>query len=141
MTETVITTGPAETHRFAAAFVRSLVPGTVVALEGDLGAGKTVFVQGAAEGLGVAGPVPSPTFTLINEYRGIMPLYHIDLYRLGSEREMAAIGVEEYLYGDGICMVEWAGKLGSLYPPDPIRVTIDHGGGDIRRITVEREDT
>lgn len=123
-----------------AELARDLGPGDVVALEGELGAGKTVFVQGVAEALGVEGPVTSPTFTLINEYRGPVMLYHMDLYRLGSVPEMEAIGIEEYLYGDGICLVEWAEKLGTLRPSGIVRVAIGHGGGDIRLITVEREE-
>jgi tRNA threonylcarbamoyladenosine biosynthesis protein TsaE len=134
-TETV-----ASTRRVAATLARELKPGDVVALEGDLGAGKTAFVQGVAEALGVEGSVTSPTFTLINEYRGPVMLYHMDLYRLGSEAEMEAIGIEDYLYGDGICLVEWAEKLGTLRPPGIIRVTIEHGGEDIRHITIEREE-
>lgn len=128
----------AETLAIAAEFAATLRPGDVVALTGDLGAGKTVFTRGVAAALGVTGEVTSPTFTLIQEYRGGIPLYHMDLYRLNSEREILDIGVEEYFYGDGICLVEWAEKLGGLLPADAIRVTIRHVDRQSREITIER---
>lgn len=136
MIERRISTGEAETLEIAAAFARSLVPGTVVALYGDLGAGKTVFVRGVADALGVREAVTSPTFTLIHEYRGTLPLYHMDLYRLNTPREIMEIGVEEYFYGDGVCLVEWAEKLGELLPEDAVRITIRHRDATRREITI-----
>ena len=128
----------AETLAIAAEFASTLRPGDVVALTGDLGAGKTVFTRGVAAALGISGEVTSPTFTLIQEYRGGIPLYHMDLYRLNSEREILDIGVEDYFYGDGICQVEWAEKLGGLLPEGAIRVVIRHVDSRSREITIER---
>lgn len=125
-----------ETLDIAARFAARLRPGDVVALTGDLGAGKTVFVRGVAAALGARETVTSPTFTLIHEYRGALPVYHMDLYRLASEREVTDIGVEEYFYGDGICLVEWAEKFAGLLPNDAIRVTIRRGGGTSREIEI-----
>lgn len=128
----------AETLAIATEFAATLRPGDVVALIGDLGAGKTVFTRGVAAALGITGEVTSPTFTLIQEYRGLIPLYHMDLYRLNSEREILDIGVEDYFYGDGICLVEWAEKLGEMFPVDAIRVVIRHVDNRSREITIER---
>ena len=115
----------------AARFGRTLGPGDVVALVGDLGAGKTVFAKGIASALGVKEAVSSPTFVLIHEYAGSLPLYHMDLYRLAGEREILDIGVEEYFYGDGVSLVEWAEKLGPRLPGHATVVVIsrlDDGG-------------
>lgn len=106
-----------ETKKIAAEFSKNLKSGTIIGLMGDLGAGKTTFVQGLAEGLGISKEytVNSPTFTLLNEYHGSMSLYHFDLYRLGTvqdiERQLKDLGFEEYWEGEGICVVEWAEKL------------------------------
>lgn len=144
MTRTHISHSEADTLAIAANFAGTLLPGDVVALTGDLGAGKTVFVRGIAAALGVGEAVTSPTFTLINEYRsGSIPLYHMDLYRLSSIREMTDIGVEDYFYGDGVCLVEWAERLGELLPADAIRVDIRHMDAESREIeirTPEREE-
>ena len=131
----------AETLAIAAKFAATLRPGDVVALTGDLGAGKTVFARGTAAGLGISGEVTSPTFTLIHEYRGGIPLYHMDLYRLNNEREILDIGVEDYFYSDGVCLVEWAEKLGGLLPPEAIRVAIRHVDSHRREIIIERPST
>ena len=112
-------------------------PGMVVALEGDLGAGKTVLTRGIACGLGVTGDVTSPTFTLIHEHHGRIPLYHMDLYRLGSEQEIMDIGIEDYFYGDGVCVVEWAEKLGDLCPEDALWITIRHAGDGRRELIIK----
>ena len=109
--KTVTTSGPEETHRIAAELLASLGPGTVLALHGELGAGKTCFVQGLARALGVKRAVGSPTFTLINEYPGPLPLYHIDLYRLGADLNPEDLGLNELLHGDGVAAVEWAERL------------------------------
>jgi tRNA threonylcarbamoyladenosine biosynthesis protein TsaE len=137
MTDLKISRSEEETLDIAAALARKLTPGTVVALTGDLGAGKTVFVRGVAAALGVTGPVTSPTFTLIQEYRGAVTLYHMDLYRLNRPEEMVAIGVEDYFYGDGICLVEWAEKLGELLPGDAVRITIRHRDDQRREIEIQ----
>jgi tRNA threonylcarbamoyladenosine biosynthesis protein TsaE len=127
-----------ETLSIAAEFAATLRPGDVVALTGNLGAGKTVFTRGVANALGVSGEVTSPTFTLIHEYRGELPLYHMDLYRLNTEREILDIGVEDYFYSDGVCLVEWAEKLGVILPPEAIRITILHLDNRSREIIIER---
>jgi tRNA threonylcarbamoyladenosine biosynthesis protein TsaE len=109
------------------------MPGTVVALSGDLGAGKTCFIQGLAEGLGVEGPVTSPTFIMIAEHAGRLPLYHVDLYRTGSLAEIRRLGLDELLDGAGVTAIEWAEKAEPLLPPRTIRVRI-RGAGDEPRI-------
>ena len=135
--EQLLSRSEAETLAIAAEFAATLRPGDVVALTGELGAGKTVFTRGVAAALGISGEVTSPTFVLIHEYRGVIPLYHMDLYRLNNEREILDIGVEDYFYGDGVCLVEWAEKLGGLLPADAIRVTILHVDSRSRQITME----
>ena len=97
-----------ETQAIAKEFAKSLAAGDVIFLNGDLGAGKTAFTAGLAEGLGISNSISSPTFTIVNEYlNGKTPLYHFDLYRLCDEDELYDIGVEEYIYGNGICVLEW----------------------------------
>lgn len=117
-----------------------LEPGTVVCLSGELGAGKTVFAQGLARGLGIEDPVCSPTFTLIQEYReGRIPLYHFDVYRIDGPWDMDELGYEEYFYGDGVCLVEWGNLIEELLPEGTVFVTIERdgsGGFDYRRITI-----
>jgi tRNA threonylcarbamoyladenosine biosynthesis protein TsaE len=109
---------PEETVAFGSAYASRLSPGDVLALSGDLGAGKTHFVKGLAAGLGVSTPVTSPTFTLLHEYPGAgLPLYHFDFYRLETEEEVLAIGLDDYLSGDGIVVIEWAEKFAALLPP------------------------
>ncbi len=138
MTEKHITASETETLALAHDFAQTLGAGIVVALTGDLGAGKTVFARGIAQALGIDGKVPSPTFTLINEYRGTIPLYHMDLYRLNSIREIEDIGVDEYFYGDGICLIEWAEKLENLMPEDAIVVSFRQTGETSREISFKR---
>ena len=133
-----ITNSEHETLETAKEFAMTLKAGDVVALIGDLGAGITVFARGVALGLGIDDEITSPTFTLIHEYAGRFPLYHMDLYRMNSVEEIRDIGVEDYLYGEGVCLVEWAEKLGSLFPKDAIQVAIDHLGGTGRRISMTR---
>ena len=123
MTEKHITANETETLALAHDFAQTLRAGIVVALTGDLGSGKTVFARGIVQALGIDGKVPSPTFTLINEYNGTIPLYHMDLYRLNSIREIEDIGVVDYFYGDGICLIEWAEKLENLLPEDAVFVS------------------
>lgn len=116
--------------------------GTVVLLHGDLGVGKTVFTKGFAEGLGITEPVSSPTFTIIQQYdSGRLPLYHFDVYRIADVEEMDEIGYEDYFYGDGVCLIEWAELIEEILPEHCIEVTIEKDlekGFDYRSITVQR---
>ena len=116
-------------------------PGQVFSLVGDLGVGKTVFTKGMAEGLGITEPVSSPTFTIVQVYEeGRMPFYHFDVYRIGDPEEMDEIGYEDYFFGQGICLVEWANLIEELMPEDTIHITIEKDlerGFDYRRITIE----
>jgi len=118
---------PEQTVAWASEWVTTLAAGTVIALHGDLGAGKTCLVQGMAKGLGVAGSVHSPTFTLINEYRGRIPLYHLDLYRLHGEHDAWEIGIDQYLQSDGITAIEWADRIAKLLPEKTIHIHLTHG--------------
>lgn len=116
--------------------------GEVYTLIGDLGVGKTVFTQGFAAGLGVAGPVNSPTFTIVSEYDdGRLPFYHFDVYRIGDSEEMDEIGYEDYIYGGGVSLIEWANLIEDILPEKYTRVTIEKDlsrGLDFRKITLER---
>jgi tRNA threonylcarbamoyladenosine biosynthesis protein TsaE len=125
-----------DTNRLAEQVARIVQPGDVLALKGDLGAGKTTFTQAFARALGVQERVNSPTFTLIKEYRGRIPLYHMDLYRLNGEEEAAALGLEEYFDGEGVCIVEWADRLGEALPKDVVHITMEETSPHTRRIRV-----
>jgi tRNA threonylcarbamoyladenosine biosynthesis protein TsaE len=114
-----------------------LEAGDVVACIGELGAGKTCFIQGLARGLGVDGDVTSPTFVLVNQYRGRVPVYHVDAYRTGSLTELVDLGLEEMLHGGGVTVVEWADKLQPLLPASTLAVTITGLGDEPRRIVLE----
>ena len=110
-------------------------PGDVVALIGDLGTGKTALTKYIAEGLGIKGDISSPTFTIVKEYRsGRMPLYHFDVYRLGSGDELLDIGAEEMLDGDGLCVIEWADIVADILPEDALAVRLDYGENEGERI-------
>lgn len=116
-------------------------PGTVLSLVGDLGVGKTVFTQGLAKGLGIAEPINSPTFTIVQVYEeGRLPFYHFDVYRIGDIEEMDEIGYEDYFYGDGVCLIEWANLIEEILPENIVRITIEKDlekGFDYRKIMVE----
>jgi tRNA threonylcarbamoyladenosine biosynthesis protein TsaE len=129
--------GPAETQAIGERLGASLRPGAVVACTGELGAGKTCFLQGLARGLGVTGAVTSPTFVLVNQYRGRLPVYHLDAYRTGSLTELVDLGLEEMLHGDGVTVVEWADKLLPLLPARTIHVHLAGLGDEPREITIE----
>lgn len=118
---------------------RLLRPGDVVALFGDLGAGKTVLTKGIAEGLGVAAEVHSPTFTLIHEHPGPTPLYHVDLYRLADESEAEALGIDEYIYGDGVTVIEWADRMRPLLPAGRIDIELRLKGDTARELAFETD--
>lgn len=127
-----------ETERLAADFAASLHPGAVLAFTGGLGMGKTAFTRGLARGLGFSGRVTSPTFTLVNEYDGRIPLFHFDLYRIASSDELFDLGWDDYLARGGVCAVEWSERIADALPPDTIYVDLarhsDHD--DWRIITV-----
>lgn len=131
-----------ETYMLGEALGRSARPGQVYALLGDLGVGKTVFSQGMAAGLGVGGPVSSPTFTILQVYEdGRLPFYHFDAYRISDVEEMEEIGYEDCFYGDGVCLVEWADLIAEILPPGTIVVKIEKDlameNFDFRLITVD----
>ena len=115
--------------------------GQLYTLIGDLGVGKTVFTQGVAKGLGITGPVNSPTFTIVQVYdEGRLPFYHFDVYRIGDVEEMDEIGYEDYFYGEGLCLIEWANLIEEILPDRYRRITIEKDlerGFDYRRITIE----
>ena len=119
------THSPEETWQLASELANSLLPGTVIALHGDLGAGKTCFIQGLAVALKIHEPVTSPTYTLICEYQGKLPLYHIDLYRLSGPEEVLGLGLEEYFESDGLTAIEWAERAEGLLPPDLLHIRIE----------------
>jgi tRNA threonylcarbamoyladenosine biosynthesis protein TsaE len=128
----------AATEAFGRRLGELLFPGAVVALVGQLGAGKTHLTRAVAEGLGVRNPaaVNSPTFVLIQEYPARLPIYHFDAYRLSGPREFAELGVEEYFHGDGVCLVEWADKVDVTLPAEHVRVEIAITGETARRFTI-----
>lgn len=129
-----------ETIKAGFEFGKQLEPGDVVCLEGDLGAGKTHFVKGVASYFGIdPESVSSPTYTLIHEYSGDLPVYHFDCYRLKSEQEALEIGAEEYFYGEGICLVEWPGIIDSLIPEEAIRINISHVSDSKRSIHIHQK--
>lgn len=125
MTIRIRTVSPEETMDLGEKIGRQLNGGEVICLTGDLGAGKTHFTKGVARGLGISETVTSPTFTLINEYSGRLPLYHVDVYRLCDPDEAYDLGLEEYLYGDGVTLVEWPERVAELLPPGYMAVEIN----------------
>ena len=132
-----LTHAPEDTEALGAALGKILSPGTVLAYEGDLGAGKTAFTRGLARGLGCAEPVTSPTYTIVNEnLSGRLPLFHFDLYRLTSADDLWDIGWEDYLERGGICAVEWSENVADAME-DAIRIRIEKLGDEARRITIE----
>ena len=125
---------PEETEHIGEMLGRRLRPGTVVAYRGGPGMGKTAFTRGLARGLGCAGRVTSPTFTIVNEYDGATPLFHFDMYRLGSSDELFDIGWEDYLTRGGVCAVEWSERVDDAMPADTLWVDIARGTGESDRI-------
>ena len=132
---------PQDTWELGKRLGKEAEPGCVICMDGDLGAGKTVFTQGYAAGLGIREPVNSPTFTILKEYEdGRLPLYHFDVYRIGDISEMDEIGYEDCFYGDGVCLVEWPSRIEKLLPKHYVSVSIEQApekGFDYRKITVE----
>lgn len=133
-----------ETHQLGKQMGERAGAGEIYCLDGDLGTGKTVFTQGFAAGLGVEGPVNSPTFTILQQYdSGRLPLYHFDVYRIGDVEEMDEIGYEECFYGEGVTLIEWSSLIREILPDQVIRITIEKDlekGFDYRRITVEGKE-
>ncbi len=130
-----------ETFEFGKKMGEQAKSGDVYCLDGDLGVGKTVFTQGFAMGLGIDEPVSSPTFTIVQEYEeGRLPFYHFDVYRIGDPEEMDEIGFDEYVLGEGVCLIEWAELIQELIPEDAIHIHIEKNvekGFDYRRIIVK----
>ena len=135
------TWSPKETFAIGEKIGREAAPGQVYTLNGDLGVGKTVFTQGVAAGLGIKEHVNSPTFTIVQVYEeGRLPFYHFDVYRIGDIEEMEEIGYEDYFYGEGLCMIEWAQLIEEIIPENARHITIEKDlakGFDYRRITIE----
>ena len=135
------TNSAVETFELGKKIGQQAKPGQVYTLIGDLGVGKTVFTQGVADGLQITEPISSPTFTIIQVYEeGRMPFYHFDVYRIGDIEEMEEIGYDDYFFGEGICLIEWANLIEEILPKDIIAITIEKDlekGFDYRRITVE----
>jgi len=128
-----------ETEEFGLEFAKGLKPGSVIALTGPLGAGKTTLTKSIAKGLGVTETITSPTFTIVCEYEtGRLPLYHFDVYRVNDPDELFEMGFEEYFHKGGVCMIEWADLISELLPEDTIHLTLDYGENeDERTIRIE----
>ena len=135
------TNSPQETFSAGRQLGEKAFPGQVITLTGDLGVGKTVFTQGLAKGLGIEEPVNSPTFTIVQVYEeGRLPLYHFDVYRIGDIEEMDEIGYEDYFYGEGVCLIEWADLIREILPDHYTQITILKDlekGFDYRKILIE----
>ena len=133
----ILSRSPAQTRTWGKKLGRLLKGGEIIGLSGELGSGKTCFVRGMAEGLGVGKEawVRSPTFTLINEYDGRLPLYHIDLYRVGSRKQMEELNLREYLFSDGVSVVEWFEHLPEDEVVECLHVSFSHANGNRRRLT------
>ena len=139
MNTSLITRSPKETKQLGRKFGRLLKRGDIVALIGELGSGKTCLSQGVMEGLGVMDKYKgiSPSFVLINEYQGRMPVYHFDIYRLNNVKEVIELGYEEYFYGEGVTIIEWADKIEELLPEDSVRIYLKIVGEKEREITIQ----
>jgi tRNA threonylcarbamoyladenosine biosynthesis protein TsaE len=139
--KTFITDSPEETFNLGRSVGENVKKGTVISLIGDLGVGKTVFTQGFAAGLGISEPVNSPTFTIVQIYEsGRLTLYHFDVYRIGDVSEMDEIGYEDYFYGDGVSLVEWANLIEEIMPQEYCKITIEKNlemGFNYRKITIQ----
>jgi len=136
------TSTPEETIALGRKFVQDLTAGDIVCLEGGLGAGKTHFVKGMAAGLDIPeSDVQSPTFTLIHEYEGTLPLYHFDCYRMESPREALEIGAEDYFYGEGICVIEWPGRIEPLIPPSALWISITEPDKKTRKFVIGKKQS
>lgn len=141
MSITIESNSAEETFALGQKIGERVKPGTIISLTGDLGVGKTVFTQGLAKGLGIMEPVNSPTFTIVQVYEGgRLPFYHFDVYRIGDLEEMEEIGYDDYFFGQGICLIEWAELIEEILPEKRIEVTIEKDlekGFEYRKITIE----
>ncbi|MCA9393213.1 MAG: tRNA (adenosine(37)-N6)-threonylcarbamoyltransferase complex ATPase subunit type 1 TsaE [Candidatus Omnitrophica bacterium] len=134
----ITTRKPQETSAVGKALARHLQPGDIILLVGDLGSGKTTFVKGVAAGLRLKpDAVHSPTFVLMNIYEGRLPLFHFDLYRLDPGEQMNGLGLDEFLYGDGVALVEWADRMGGWTPREYLRLDLTHGGEEKRTLVLK----
>jgi len=131
------TASPEETLALGRRLGELASPGDVFLLSGSLGAGKTCLAQGSARGLGITGCTPSPTFVLVRQSIGRLPLYHIDFYRLDNIEEIAGLGLDDYLYGNGVCVIEWAEKGISLLPPEHLWIKITYAGENRRHFIIK----
>ena len=132
-----------DTYELAAQLAAAAKKGDIIALTGDLGAGKTAFTKGFAKGLGIKEPITSPTYTFVQIYEsGRLPLYHFDVYRIGDISEMDEIGYEDYFYGDGVSVMEWADLVEPILPEETVRISITKDpakGPDYRKITIDKD--
>jgi tRNA threonylcarbamoyladenosine biosynthesis protein TsaE len=136
----LVSDSPQETQEFGASLGQLLQSGELICLEGELGSGKTTFIQGLGRGLGVDEPITSPTFTLVNEYRGEnLIFYHVDLYRVESRQEIITSGLDDLFFGDGVCAIEWAEKAREIVPLERLWVTLRHGGERRRLVSLEAQ--
>lgn len=135
---------PEDTGKIGEELAKKAIPGQVYCLYGDLGVGKTVFTQGFAKGLEIDDAINSPTFTILQTYEdGKMPFYHFDVYRIGDPEEMDEIGLDDYIYGDGVCLIEWANLIRDLLPEKVMAIHIEKNlekGFDYRKITIQEEN-
>ena len=131
----IVNKSESDTRKLGLMLAENAEAGDVIALIGDLGTGKTALTRYIAEGLGIKDTISSPTFTIVKEYKsGRLPLYHFDVYRLGDGEELLDIGAEEYLYGDGLCVIEWADIVADVLPEDAIAINIEYGENEGERI-------
>jgi len=137
MWSTITTKSSEETASLGEKIAQALRPGDVLSFTGGLGSGKTTLIQGICKGLGVKGWVTSPTFALVNIYQGRLPIYHLDLFRLRGMPDLKGINYEDYLYGQGIALIEWGEKIRELLPPHSIEIELTRIGPDQRRITIK----
>lgn len=136
---TIRTTSPDETVALGERLGKQLQPGDVIALYGDLGAGKTTLTRGIAVGLGLDADIHSPTFTLIHEHPGRVHLYHVDLYRLSTEQEVETLGLEEYIYSEGVTVIEWGDRMKSILPAERLDITLRMTGDTDRELLFETQ--
>ena len=139
MAFSIVTHSPGETFQIGQALGGMAKPGDVLLLQGPLGTGKTLLTQGLAKGLGITAPVTSPTFIIVNQYPGPLILYHVDLYRIEATAEAIDLGLDDYFFGDGVCVVEWPERAPSAMPPEHLLVVLEHVGEQERRLSFQPE--